>query len=63
MLCSGRSGISLLSRFEVFYSDVRMQLCESCWAMLQNRDLAERRVVWNRLPELLGLTVDGWERA
>ncbi|KAM5539328.1 hypothetical protein V8D89_007019 [Ganoderma adspersum] len=45
-----------------FYADVRDRLCKECWAMVQDRDLAERRKTWNRLPELLGITVDGWGR-
>ena len=61
-LCSGRGGSGLLLSFEKFYGDVRDQLCKECWAMVQDCDLAERRETWNRLPELLGITVDGWGR-
>ncbi|KAI1795362.1 hypothetical protein LXA43DRAFT_992451 [Ganoderma leucocontextum] len=62
-LCSGRGGPNLLLNFENFYGDVRKQLCKECWAVVQDRDLAERRVTWSRLPELLGITVDRWGRS
>ena len=52
----------MLLSFEGFYGDVRDQLCKECWAMVQDRDVAERRETWNRLPELLGITMDGWGR-
>lgn len=55
-------GSGLLLSFEGFYGDVRDQLCKECWAMVQDRDVAERRETWNRLPELLGITMDGWGR-
>ncbi|PIL26566.1 hypothetical protein GSI_12324 [Ganoderma sinense ZZ0214-1] len=64
VLCSDRGRPGLLLGFEKFRGDVRQQLCKECWAMVQDRDLAERRETWNRLldSELLGITVDGWGR-
>ncbi|PIL26275.1 hypothetical protein GSI_12031 [Ganoderma sinense ZZ0214-1] len=36
-------------------------ICESCAAMVRERSAKERRDVWNRLPELLGIDVPGWK--
>ena len=35
-------------------------VCEPCAAMLRERSAKERRDVWDRLPELLGIDVPGW---
>ena len=36
-------------------------VCEACAAMLRERSAKERRDVWDRLPELLGIDVPGWK--
>ncbi|KAI1791593.1 hypothetical protein LXA43DRAFT_888909 [Ganoderma leucocontextum] len=37
------------------------RLCEACRNHFQARDRELRREVWRRLPEFLGLTVEGWD--
>ena len=36
-------------------------VCPSCMLMVRARSMKERRDVWNRLPELLGIDVPGWK--
>ncbi|RPD58554.1 hypothetical protein L226DRAFT_489919 [Lentinus tigrinus ALCF2SS1-7] len=55
-VCSSYS----LSSFAPLYKDFRAKLCRSCYAMLEKRDMLERREVWKKLPELLGVAVEGW---
>ncbi|RDX48991.1 hypothetical protein OH76DRAFT_1351600 [Lentinus brumalis] len=42
------------------YEHLRGVLCRRCFAMLEERDTSERRTMWKKLPELLGIVVDGW---
>ena len=37
-----------------------LDLCQPCLDMVRERSLKERKDVWNRLPELLGIDVPGW---
>ncbi|KAI0776631.1 hypothetical protein BD413DRAFT_225471 [Trametes elegans] len=38
----------------------KLPLCSNCRAMVRARDERERRVIWDRLPQLLGIEVPGW---
>ncbi len=42
------------------YEHLRGVLCRRCFAMLEERDTTERRTMRKKLPELLGIVVDGW---
>ncbi|TFK81977.1 hypothetical protein K466DRAFT_501158 [Polyporus arcularius HHB13444] len=55
-LCTGNPFRSYADRFGF----LRGKLCGSCYAMLEERDREERRAMWKKLPELLGIDVDGW---
>ncbi len=35
-------------------------MCEGCVEVLYERDKAERMQVWDALPRILGIKVDGW---
>ncbi len=35
-------------------------VCGACKKALLERDLRERRLLWKRLPEIFGITVEGW---
>ncbi|PIL26316.1 hypothetical protein GSI_12072 [Ganoderma sinense ZZ0214-1] len=37
--------------------------CTNCMAFLENQDLAQRRWVWNCLPNLIGVAVVDWKQA
>ena len=37
-------------------------LCESCRARFEKRDRELRREVWRKLPEFLGLAIEGWDK-
>ena len=37
-------------------------LCRHCLDMMVARSLKERKDVWDRLPEILGIDVPGWKR-
>ena len=37
-------------------------LCRQCLDMVVSRSLKERKDVWDRLPEILGINVPGWRR-
>ena len=37
-------------------------ICEGCKEVLHERDKEERRKLWNALPQILGITVDGWSK-
>ena len=38
-----------------------LRICPSCTTMVQRQSLEERKRVWDRLPELLGVDVPGWK--
>ncbi|KAI0700391.1 hypothetical protein C8T65DRAFT_697343 [Cerioporus squamosus] len=42
------------------YEHLRDVLCRRCFAMLEERDVSERRAMWKKLPDLLGIVVEGW---
>ncbi|OJT09460.1 hypothetical protein TRAPUB_14063 [Trametes pubescens] len=48
-----------LGLFNALGSDADGELCRSCWLMAENRDSVEKRAVWDRLPEILGLAKTG----
>nr|VWP01312.1 Malate synthase (EC [Ganoderma boninense] len=38
-----------------------LSLCRSCTTAVEKQSLKERKLVWDRLPELLGVEVPGWK--
>ncbi|KAI0632736.1 hypothetical protein C8Q77DRAFT_1196281 [Trametes polyzona] len=36
------------------------QLCPACYQMLFERGTQQHRDIWNRLPEMMGVSVEGW---
>ncbi|KAI1791598.1 hypothetical protein LXA43DRAFT_889101 [Ganoderma leucocontextum] len=42
-----------------YFADRR--LCKACWNHFEARDRELRRQVWGKLPEFLGLTIEGWD--
>ncbi|TFK85581.1 hypothetical protein K466DRAFT_601028 [Polyporus arcularius HHB13444] len=46
--------------YSACYQSARATICRSCYAMLEERDRSERRAMWKKLPELLGIVVNGW---
>ncbi|KAI0370990.1 hypothetical protein BV20DRAFT_966098 [Pilatotrama ljubarskyi] len=36
------------------------RICAPCYKMLQEREKQQHREIWKRLPELMGVTVEGW---
>ena len=38
-------------------------LCQACSDVLKEQDLKENRIMWDRLPELLGIEVPGWGKS
>ena len=38
----------------------KRRLCDSCTRAVVARDVDERRDIWRRLPDILGLVVEGW---
>lgn len=50
------SELALVDPFEPFHDMFQgIQVCQYCTAMLEERDLRERRAAWARLPEILGI--------
>ncbi|KAM5536763.1 hypothetical protein V8D89_009573 [Ganoderma adspersum] len=45
---------------EFVLGHVHLGVCPTCTGMVENQSLKERKRVWNRLPELLGIDVPGW---
>lgn len=46
--------------YESYVAGGKLAVCPSCTTMVDERSLKERKDVWNRLPELLGIEVPGW---
>ncbi|KAI1795389.1 hypothetical protein LXA43DRAFT_39965 [Ganoderma leucocontextum] len=46
---------------KVFGTRASLAVCSPCSAMVRERSLKERKDVWDRLPELLGIDVPGWK--
>ncbi|KAI1795393.1 hypothetical protein LXA43DRAFT_40087 [Ganoderma leucocontextum] len=46
--------------YEDFVESADLDLCPACTTMVGERSLKERKGVWDRLPELLGIDVPGW---
>ena len=36
------------------------RICAPCYKMLQDREKQQHKDIWKRLPELMGVTVEGW---
>ncbi|KAH9925605.1 uncharacterized protein BXZ73DRAFT_78946 [Epithele typhae] len=36
------------------------RICAACYKMLQDREKVQHKDIWRRLPELMGVTVEGW---
>ena len=51
------------ARYQLSVTEDGMKTCPSCSAMVSQRSLAERRDIWERLPELFGIDVPGWKES
>ncbi|TFK88125.1 hypothetical protein K466DRAFT_489580 [Polyporus arcularius HHB13444] len=49
--------------YDEIKSDKDLGLCRRCLKMIAEKNDKERRSVWNRLPELLGIKIPGWGEA
>lgn len=48
------------SEFDEEDEDTGCKLCDSCRDMVDARELEERKRLWNELPAMFNLTVEGW---
>ena len=53
----------IIITLDTIVSFTRLGLCPSCLAIVRTRDLAERKKIWSGLPEIMGVTVPGWNGA
>ena len=54
--------LDFLHPHDAYFTDVQYPhgYCEQCLDTLKKRDLEERRTLWNELPSMFGLTLEGW---
>ena len=50
------------SDYTRFLESAMVEVCPACTTMIRARSRKEHKDVWNRLPELLGIDVPGWEK-
>ena len=52
---------NLFAPFEYERMGLAGAVCEACFAMVKERDLKQRKALWNSLPSILDVAVEGWD--